>query len=103
MNSDQHEQQCRADEADAAGAAAGRPLPRWPRSQRDFQPVVGRADAQRRRAAGDLLQAPRLGEHGVDGRVVEHRLVVEQAQVARAGQLAQLDADDVAANGPSRP
>jgi hypothetical protein len=43
---------------------------------------------QRVGAARDLLEPPRLGQHGVDGGVVEHRLVVEQAQVAHAGHLA---------------
>ena len=79
---------------DAGRSSAGSAL------KRDFQPVVGGGDAQRSFGARDLLEALRVGEHLGDRAVVAGGLVVEQAQVRGARELAQLDADDVARMTP---
>ena len=51
-------------------------------------------------AARDLLEPPRLAQHGGDLPVVVDRLVVEHAEVLRARHLAELDAHHVAGVPP---
>ena len=81
-------------------SAGRRPARGAPALTGDFHSVVGGGDVQRAARARDLLERRVSASTRVDRRVVVHRLVVEQAQMARAGHLAQLDADDVARVAP---
>src|SRR5687767_2224546 len=70
------------------------------RLERHFETVVRSRHFDRMLAARDFLETLRFAPYALDGRILVGRLVMEQHEMLRVRELAQLHADDVARMPP---